>query len=126
MSYYQILILIDEAPAMAPGNTIFLEKVLNAVKLDLNKADILNLAGEKNLDFRALLENKQVNYIISFGVPFIHINLEILMNRYDPKQVNGVMFLLAEPLEITQTDDKNKRALWNCLKAMLWGRLLRS
>lgn len=113
---HQILILVDESPTMSPSNTIFLEKVLNAVKLNLDKVDILNLAENRHADFRTLLENKKVHHIISFGVPFIQINLEIMMNRYDPKQINGINFLLAEPLEITQADDKNKRALWNCLK----------
>jgi len=113
---HQILILVDESPAMAAGNTIFLEKVLKAVHLNLDGVDILNLAGKKQGDFRTVLENKKVHHIISFGVPFIQINLEIMMNRYDPKQIGGVNFLLAEPLEIVRTDDNNKRALWNCLK----------
>ncbi|MEZ4904572.1 MAG: hypothetical protein R2822_23905 [Spirosomataceae bacterium] len=115
---HQTLILVDESPAMSPGNTIFLEKVLKAVHLNLEGVDILNLAGKKQADFRELLESKKVHHIISFGVPFIQINLEILMNRYAPQQIGGINFLLAEPLEIIQADDKNKRALWNCLKAM--------
>ncbi len=113
---HQILILVDESPAMSPSNTIFLEKVLKAVNLNLEGVDILNLAGAKQMDFRPLLQNKTVHHFISFGVPFININLEIMMNRYDPKRISGVNFLLAESLDIVQTDDKNKRALWGALK----------
>jgi len=115
---HQILILINEAPAMSPSNTIFLEKVLKAVNLNLDGVDILNLSGAKQMDFRPLLQNKKVHHFISFGVPFIQINLEIMMNRYDPKRIAGVNFLLAESLEIIQTDDKNKRALWTALKKL--------
>ena len=115
---HQVLILINESPAISPSNTIFLEKVLKAVNLNLNGVDILNLAGAQQMDFRPLLGNKKVHHIISFGVPFIQINLEIMMNRYDPKQIAGVNFLLSESLDIVQDDDKNKRALWNCLKSM--------
>lgn len=115
---HQILILVNEAPAMSPSNTIFLEKVLKAVSLNLDGVDILNLSGAKQMDFRPLLQNKKVHHFISFGVPFIQINLEIMMNRYDPKRIAGVNFLLAESLEIIQADDKNKRALWNALKKM--------
>ncbi|MFN8343377.1 MAG: hypothetical protein U0X91_00120 [Spirosomataceae bacterium] len=115
---HQILILVNEAPALSPSNTIFLEKVLKAVNLNLEGVDILNLSGAKHLDFRPLLQHKKVHHFISFGVPFIQINLEIMMNRYDPKHIAGVNFLLAESLEIIQTDDKNKRALWNALKKL--------
>jgi hypothetical protein len=115
---HQILILINEAPAMSPSNTIFLERVLKAVNLNLDGVDILNLSGAKQMDFRPLLQNKKVHHFISFGVPFIQINLEIMMNRYDPKRIAGVNFLLAESLDIIQADDKNKRALWTALKKM--------
>lgn len=115
---HQILILVNEAPAMSPSNTIFLEKVLKAVSLNLDGVDILNISGAKQMDFKPLLQNKKVHHFISFGVPFIQINLEIMMNRYDPKCIAGVNFLLAESLDIIQTDDKNKRALWNALKKM--------
>jgi hypothetical protein len=115
---HQILILVNEAPAMSPSNTIFLEKVLKAVSLNLDGVDILNLSGAKQMDFRPLLQNKKVHHFISFGVPFIQINLEIMMNRYDPKHIAGVNFLLAESLDIIQADDKNKRALWTALKKM--------
>ncbi|MCA0234708.1 MAG: hypothetical protein LCH91_29925 [Bacteroidetes bacterium] len=118
---HQVLILINESPKMSPSNTIFLEKVLKAVNLNLDGVDILNLSGAKQMDFRPLLRNKKVHHIISFGVPFIQINLEIMMNRYDPKQIAGVNFLLSESLDIVQSDDKNKRALWNCLKSMFLG-----
>lgn len=118
---HQILILVDETPAMSASNTIFLEKVLKAVNLNLDGVDILNLAGSKQMDFRPLLQNKKVHHFISFGVPFININLEIMMNRYDPKRIAGVNFLLAESLDIVQTDDKNKRALWGALKKIFMG-----
>ncbi len=113
---HQILILVDESPVMSPSNTIFLEKVLKAVNLNLDGVDILNVSGAKQMDFRPLLQHKKVHHFISFGVPFININLEVMMNRYDPKRIAGVNFLLAESLEIIQTDDKNKRALWGALK----------
>jgi hypothetical protein len=43
------------------------------------------------------------------------------MNRYDPKKLGGVNFLLAETLPVIQSDEKNKRALWGALKAIFFG-----
>jgi len=117
---HKVLVLIDENGGMSPSDAIFLRKVLEAVKINPDHVDILNIAG-KQMDFRPVLAGKKVHHFISFGVPFIKINLEILMNRYDPKQIAGVNFLLAEPLTVVQSDDNNKRALWNALKAMFFG-----
>ncbi|MCU0341780.1 MAG: hypothetical protein MUE30_18045 [Spirosomaceae bacterium] len=118
---HQVLVLIDEPGGLSPSDAIFLRKVLEAVKVNPDQVDVLNVADTKLMDFRPVLASKKVHHLISFGVPFIQVNLEIFMNRYDPKKLGGVNFLLAETLPVIQSDEKNKRALWGALKAIFFG-----
>lgn len=117
---HQVLVLIDEPVGIAPSDAIFLQKVMEAVKVDMNDVEILNVANGNYIDFRPVLQGKKVNKIISFGVPFIKINLEILTNRYEPKVAGGVKFLFSESLGIVQADRQNKQALWNALKVIFF------
>jgi hypothetical protein len=114
----QVLVLIDEDPELSTTDAAFLEKVLKAVNLDLTGVDIFNVTGKKRFDCKPLLQDKRVHHVISFGVPFLRVNIDVMMNRYDPKNVAGVQFLLAEPLVVIQADDANKRALWTSLKKL--------
>lgn len=117
---HKVLVLIDEKGGLSPSDAIFLKKVLEAVKITPEHTDILNVADFGQIDFRPVLTSKKVHHVISFGVPFLKVNLEILMNRYEPKKADGVCFLFSETLAIVQADDRNKRALWNALKALFF------
>lgn len=110
---HQVLLLTDE---FSPSDALFLEKVLKAVNLNLDGVDILNLEGAQLIDFKPLLRAKKIHHFISFGVPFLKVNLDIMMNRYDIKTLAGINFLFTDPLAVIQEDDKLKRALWGCLK----------
>jgi hypothetical protein len=114
----KLLLLIDESPELSASDTILLEKILNAIGLDLTKVDILNIAGAKRIDFRPLLETKKIHHVISFGVPFLKVNIDVMMNRYDPKKVSDITFLLADPLSVMQEDQAVKRAFWVVLKQL--------
>lgn len=117
---YQVLVLINEAGGLSPSDAIFLRKVLEAVKVNPDQVDVLNIADAQVMDFRPVLASKKVHHFISFGVPFIKVNLEVFMNRYEPKKLGGIHFLLAETLTVIQSDRKNKEALWGALKAMFF------
>jgi hypothetical protein len=116
--HQKILLIVDESPELSASDAILLEKILNAIGLDLTKVDILNITGAKRMDFRPLLETKKIHHIISFGVPFLKVNIDVMMNRYDPKTLLGVTFLLADPLSVMQEDQAVKRAFWNVLKQL--------
>ena len=112
---HQVLFLTNE---LSPSDAIFLEKVLKAVNLNLDGVDILNFEGAQLIDFKPLLRAKKIHHFISFGVPFLKVNLDIMMNRYDIKVLSGINFLFTDPLAVIQEDDQLKRALWGCLKTI--------
>jgi hypothetical protein len=115
---HQVLILVNEQPAQFEADKIYLSKILEAVGSQLENVDLMNIYGSGLLDFRAALNHRKAHHFISFGVPFLDVNLDILMNLYDPKRIKGVNFLFAEPLATIQPDAARRRALWNALKQM--------
>jgi len=118
---HQVLILMNEAPAQFETDQLLLHKILGAVNLNLEGVDLLNIHGSQQLDFRAALNTRKVHHFISFGVPFLTVNLDIMMNVYDPKRVKGVNFLFADRLAVIANDNNRKKQLWNALKALFVG-----
>lgn len=121
---HKVLVLVDDPDyqPLSPSDAIFLNKILQAVHLNTDGVDILNLGGAKRMDFRPLLSGKQIHHFISFGVPFLSLNLEILMDRYQPKNIAGINFLLAESLAVIQEDVIHKKRLWASLQKMFLGK----
>lgn len=118
---HQVLILVKEEPAQFEADKLYLEKILGAINLSWEGVDIINVYGSEQLDFRAALNVRKVHHFISFGVPFLEVNLDILMNIYDPKRIKGVNFLFADRLSIIEADVERKRKLWHILKTLFLG-----
>lgn len=117
----KVLILVSEpkAKTLNEADAGFLEKILNAVNLDMAKADFINIdALDKQTDFKDMLSTKTVHHFITFGVPLKRLKLEILLVPYQIKPVEGINFLFADPLSVLQSDVSKKKALWLCLKKM--------
>ena len=115
---HKVLILINEEPAQFETDQILLNKILGAVNLNLEGVDLLNMYGSQQLDFRAALNTRKVHHFISFGVPFLEVNLNIMMNVYDPKIIKGINFLFADRLSVIAADSGRKKQLWNSLKTV--------
>jgi hypothetical protein len=115
----KVLILVDEE--MLPSDLLFLEKILKAVHLDIDGVDLLNVHGTGNVNFSELLQGKYIHHFFTFGVPFSRINLDILMDRYQPVRFDGITFLMADSLPAIETDVALKKKLWEALKKVfLW------
>ena len=115
----KVLILVDEE--MRPSDLLFLEKILKAVHIDIDGVDLLNVHGTSNVNFSELLQGKYIHHFFTFGVPFSRINLDILMDRYQPIRFDGITFLMADPLPAIETDVVLKKKLWEALKKVfLW------
>ena len=115
----KVLILVDEE--LLPSDLLFLEKILNAVHLDIDGVDLLNVHGTGNVNFSELLQGKYIHHFFTFGVPFSRINLDILMDRYQPVRFDGITFLMADSLPAIETDVALKKKLWEALKKVfLW------
>ena len=117
---HKVLVLVDDIDyqPLSPSDALFLNRILQAVHLNTDGVDILNVGGAKRMDFRPLLAGKQIHHFISFGVPFLSLGLEILMDRYQPKNIAGINFLLAESLAVIQEDVTHKKRLWASLQQM--------
>ena len=111
---HKVLLLADEE--LDPSNLIFLEKILNAVNLNVDGVDLLNLHGVQDIDFAELLQGKYINHFITFGVPFERIHLDIMMDRYAPVRFDGITFLMTDSLPTIEADVNLKKRLWNSLQ----------
>ena len=110
----KVLLLADEA--LEPSSLLFLEKILNAVNLDITGVDLLNLHGAGDIDFAAVLRDKHIHHFITFGVPFERVGLDIMMDRYQPVRFEGITFLIADALPVIEANQTLKRSLWSALK----------
>ena len=54
----------------------------------------------------------------TFGVPLIKLQLDMLLIPYTPKLVEGIWFLLTDPLVVIEADRDLKRKLWQALQKM--------
>ncbi|MEZ0542500.1 hypothetical protein [Fibrella arboris] len=115
----KVLILVDDD--LLPSDLLFLEKILKAVHLDVDGVDLLNVHGTKNVNFSELLAGKYIHHFFTFGVPFSRLNLDIMMDRYQPVRFEGITFLMADPLPAIEADVALKKKLWESLKKIfLW------
>ena len=117
---HRILILVDEKSQsdLLPSDALLLENILKATGHAAAETDILNFSYIPQADARTVLATKSTNYFISFGVPLIKLQLDLLLPPYTPKQIEGIWFLLAEPLSDIDADKARKKRLWLALKKM--------
>jgi len=115
---HKVLILVDEPKQqdMLVSEALFLDNVLKAVGQSSESADILNFSYLSGPDARSVLSEKRINYFITFGVPLIKLQLDLLLPPYTPKQVEGIWFLLTDPLAVIEADRDLKKKLWTALK----------
>ncbi|MBC8153059.1 MAG: hypothetical protein H7Z72_09120 [Bacteroidetes bacterium] len=111
---HKVLILVDEE--LLPSDVLFLEKILNAINLNVNGVDLLNVHGLDGVDFAPILADKVIHHFLTFGVPFQRLNLDILMDRYQPVRFHGITFMMADPLAAIEGDKILKKRLWEALK----------
>ncbi|TLU98733.1 hypothetical protein [Dyadobacter luticola] len=117
---HQILILIDEPKnkEMPDSEALLLDNILKAVGHSTSHADILNFSFLPGQNARSVLSEKKTNFFITFGVPLIKLNLDLLLAPYTPKSIEGIWFLLADPLAVIEADRDLKKKLWQALKKM--------
>lgn len=117
---HRVLVLVDEKKQeqLDPSDALLLENILKATGHDPAETDILNFSHLPQTDARTVLAQKSTNYFISFGVPLIKLKLDLLLPPYTPKQIEGIWFLLAEPLSVIDADKERKKRLWLALKKM--------
>lgn len=117
---HRMLILIDEPKQaqLADSEALFLDKILSAVGHSLSEADVINIRSIPSSDARSVLAGKLTNHFITFGVPLIKLQLDLLLPPYAPKKVEGVWFLLVDSLAVIEGDRELKKRLWGALQQM--------
>lgn len=102
----------------------FLSKVLQAVKIDMDKdIYLLPLGPGSSFSFSALCGEKEINHIISFGIPAKRLGLHFNYQLYSPHGFNNRTFLFVDPLQaiFEERQAGGKRmsgALWKVLKTL--------
>ncbi|KQS24860.1 hypothetical protein [Dyadobacter sp. Leaf189] len=117
---HKILILIDEPKQeeMLASEAAFLNNILKAVGHSTDHSDILNFSFLSGTDATKVFRDKKTNYFITFGVPLIKLHLDLLLPPYTPKNIEGVWFLLTDPLVVIEADRNLKKKLWQALQKM--------
>ncbi|MCF0073714.1 hypothetical protein LZD49_24760 [Dyadobacter sp. CY261] len=117
---HKVLVLVDEQKQtdMIMSEALFLDNILKAVGHSLETSDVLNFSFMPGQDARTVLSGKKTNFFISFGVPLIKLHLDLLLVPYTPKMVEGVWFLLVDPLVVIEADRNLKKKLWQALQKM--------
>lgn len=117
---HRILVLVDEKKQddLMPSDALLLENILKAAGHSIIETDIINLSTLPHSDARAVLASKSTNYFITFGVPLIKLQLDLLLPPYTPKYIEGIWFLLADPLSVINADKALKKRLWLALQQM--------
>ncbi len=109
-----VLILTDE---LSESESEYLNKILKAAGgMSTESVDLQIFT--KGMDFRPILRSGRIKHFVSFGVPFLKVNVDLMMNRYEPKIIGGIVFVFADSLPVIADDEQVKRALWGVLKAL--------
>ncbi len=117
---HKVLVLTDEPKQqeMLMSEALFLDNILKAVGHSLETSDVVNFSFMSGQDARTVLSGKKTNFFISFGVPLIKLHLDLLLVPYTPKNVEGIWFLLVDPLVVIEADRNLKKKLWQALQKM--------
>ena len=103
---------------LQPAEKELLVKIMTAIKLKMDIVDLVDVANYPNIDFKETIYGNMPKAILFFGPEsgeefLIRLKLE----KYSPKVLKGINFLMADNLGTILKDQNNeKRLLWNCLK----------
>lgn len=117
---YKIVVLVDQPkqPELLPSEGVLLYKILKAVGYDSEDTDIVNVGFLSKEAVEQVMQGKTAHYVISFGVPFRKVMIDLMVPPYEAVQSHGVSFLLADPLSVVEADVAIKKRLWNALRTM--------
>ncbi len=103
-------------------NLDFLTGILNACKLNLAHVALINFHNHA-VDFQRLKKELQCEFLLSFGVKALQIELPFTMPDYQVQQYNNCQIItapaLAELNKQTAPAKAEKIKLWSSLKKML-------
>lgn len=109
------VVVIKEA---TPTTLALLEKILGAVKQDLNK-DCLVIQQKETIAFKDLLQVVPVNRLLVFGWTATDLGLHLTLPRYQLATFGGVQLLFSHDLAaIAANEHQEKQKLWGQLQQL--------
>lgn len=113
-----VLIIVQNADvAYLPDDELnFLMGILNACKLNMDDAGIINLQKNEGADYKSISAELRAEKIFLFGIGEQAIKLPLSFPHYQVQKYNNQVYLTAPALRELQNDKAEKTKLWNCLK----------
>ncbi len=97
----------------------FLQKILGAVHLDIQKdVLLLHVTPSEQFSFIELCKKVDIETAILFGLSPRQAGLNLNIPPYHPLRFADKTFLLADNLQKLQTNLPLKKALWGCLQEL--------
>jgi hypothetical protein len=110
-----LVIWVEEIPSSA--NRSFLEKMLSAVQVDLEKeCHYAVLRKDETAALIPYIKEKQPNQVLVFGLSPAPLGLHFEQYLYQPVFFYQTWFLFADELAKLEPDRQLKSQLWNHLK----------
>ena len=117
-SKLMILFNNEQSPYLKRSEEALLQKILAAIQLTIDDVELVNFNNIRNINYIDLLKEKVLNQLISFGISLTELNLDIRLQKYKVEKIEGISVLLADTLDVLETDMERKKQLWRALQLM--------
>lgn len=115
----RIWVLALAEPDFSRANRDFLEKVLAAAHLNLEKDTLFaEIPAALPVHFSTDLKRREPEQVLIFGLLPSQLGLAIEAPPYRPVSFYGVTWLFADALSVLEPDKNRKGQLWSALKQM--------
>ncbi len=100
---------------------LFLNKIISAAKIDLEKDCLILRGSQENLSIPTFAHIKSFDKIekaVLFGLTGKDLGLNIETHLYIPFVFNNCQFMFADKLSLIESSMERKKALWNGLQTL--------
>lgn len=100
---------------------LFLNKIISAAKIDLEKDCLILRGSPENVSIPTLTQIKSFHKIekaVLFGIIGKDLGLNIETHLYIPFAFNNCQFMFTDKLSVIENSVERKKALWNGLQTL--------
>jgi hypothetical protein len=114
----KILLLVSYTDtAFLPDKPLdFLTSILGACKLNLADVAIINIANARDVNYKSLTKELQMQHAILFDISPDSLSLPVNFPLYQIQAFSNCTYLYVDSLEALEADKELKTKLWLCLK----------
>jgi hypothetical protein len=118
-NYARSIAVVVSAQYFSPEETAFLEKVLNAAKINLSNDVLLLQKNEAEpVSIAPVLQAKNPQFVLVFGLAPADIGLQLQHQLYQPDHFYRSTWLWANDLPAIAVDRNLKTKLWTALQQL--------